>query len=262
MKRRSWIFASLSIALGVCTSTALAAADPALLKARQKFFGMDNVDVNTGDVKKDKVIASWATNTTYVVSIMGRVVLLDSYITRPSYPARPLTGGMPRCCRRTSSTCARRLFSSGTATATTRTTPPTLRSGPMRRSMRRPNLPCHAAGRHQDGHRRESAKRWCALPAEFRSGELCRGRAAGSRPGQYNEGPNAGLMKSSATKLVTPLDSLVCVLAFKFVHSGTAPTDPSFSHATLSDLADPRYAGREIPRRILRSPIRQCTRRG
>ena len=54
------------------------------------------------------------------------------------------------------------------------------------------------------------------------------------------------MLKSSATKLATPLDSMVCVLAFKFVHSGTAPTDPSFTHATLSDLADPRYAGRVI----------------
>src|SRR4249920_870432 len=90
MKRRSWIFASLSMALGVCTSNALAAADPAMLKARQKFFGIDNVDVNTGAVKKDKVIASWATNTTYVVSIMGRVVLLDSYITTPQLPGSPI----------------------------------------------------------------------------------------------------------------------------------------------------------------------------
>src|SRR5204863_376082 len=55
----------------------------------------------------------------------------------------------------------------------------------------------------------------------------------GSRPGQFNEGPNAGLNKSSATKLTTPLDPLVCVLAFKFIHSGTAPVDPSFPHATL-----------------------------
>ena len=68
----------------------------------------------------------------------------------------------------------------------------------------------------------------------------------GSRPGQYDEGPNAGTGKSSATRLSTPLDSLVCVLAFKFIHSGTAPVDPSFTHTTLSDLADPRYAGRTI----------------
>ena len=63
---------------------------PPLLKARQKFFGIDNVDVNTGAVKKDKVIASWATNTTYVTSILGRVVLLDSYISRPELPTSPI----------------------------------------------------------------------------------------------------------------------------------------------------------------------------
>ena len=86
MKRRSWMFASLPIVMGLCTSAAMAAADPALLKARQKFFGIENVDVNTGAVKKDKVITSWLTNTTYIVSIMGNVILLDSYISRPELP--------------------------------------------------------------------------------------------------------------------------------------------------------------------------------
>jgi hypothetical protein len=37
-------------------------ANEALVKARQKFFGIENVDVN-GNVKGDKVIASWASNT-------------------------------------------------------------------------------------------------------------------------------------------------------------------------------------------------------
>src|SRR5262249_52330423 len=41
-------------------------------------------------------------------------------------------------------------------------------------------------------------------------------------------------------------DSVACVLAFKHIHSGTAPVDPSFVHATLNDLADPRYAGTTI----------------
>ena len=78
MNRRRMVLAGLSLAMCWCTSVALAAVDPALLKARQKFFGIDNVDVNTGAVKKDKVIASWATNTTYVTSILGHVILLDS----------------------------------------------------------------------------------------------------------------------------------------------------------------------------------------
>src|ERR1044071_6733429 len=56
--------------------------NPALVKARQKFFGIENVD-ERGRVKKDKLILSWATNTTYMVSLKGRVFMLDSYISRP-----------------------------------------------------------------------------------------------------------------------------------------------------------------------------------
>ena len=52
-------------------------ADPALVQARQKFFGIENVD-HRGRIDKEKVIFSWATNTTYVVSVRGRVILLDS----------------------------------------------------------------------------------------------------------------------------------------------------------------------------------------
>src|SRR4051794_27811746 len=70
MKRSGALFAGLSIAMCLCSSATWAAVDPAVLKARQKFFGIDNVDTNTGAVKKDKVIASWATNTTYVTSIL------------------------------------------------------------------------------------------------------------------------------------------------------------------------------------------------
>src|SRR4051812_31005985 len=55
---------------------------PTQIAARQKFFGIENVNAATGAVKSDKVIFSWATNTTYAVSILGRVVLLDSYVTR------------------------------------------------------------------------------------------------------------------------------------------------------------------------------------
>src|SRR6185436_12796568 len=52
------------------------------IAARQKFFGIENVDAATGAVKSDKIIFSWATNTTYVVSVLGRIVMMDSYVTR------------------------------------------------------------------------------------------------------------------------------------------------------------------------------------
>src|SRR3954470_13338530 len=64
-------------------------ADPKLIAARQKFFGIENVD-KKGGVKKDKVILSWATNTTYVASVGGKVMLLDSYINKPELPSAPI----------------------------------------------------------------------------------------------------------------------------------------------------------------------------
>ena len=69
-------------AIAMCAISLSAAADPALVAARQKVFGIENVDANTGAVKKDKVIFSWLTNTTYAVSVLGRVIMLDSYVTR------------------------------------------------------------------------------------------------------------------------------------------------------------------------------------
>ena len=57
-------------------------ASPELIAARQKFFGVENVDERSGRVAGDKVLFSWLTNTTYAVSIRGRIVLLDSFATR------------------------------------------------------------------------------------------------------------------------------------------------------------------------------------
>jgi len=64
---------------------------------------------------------------------------------------------------------------------------------------------------------------------------------ADSRPGQFDEATD----RSKATRL-NALGSDVCILAFKFIHSGTAPVDPTFPHTPLNNLTDPRYAGRVI----------------
>ena len=57
-------------------------ADPALVAARQKFFGRENVDAKTGAVSRDRVIVSWITNASFAASLRGRVVLLDTFVTR------------------------------------------------------------------------------------------------------------------------------------------------------------------------------------
>src|SRR5215813_12255955 len=56
--------------------------DPATVAARQKIFGLTNVDPNSGKVRNDKVIFSWITNASFAASIKGRVVLLDTFVTR------------------------------------------------------------------------------------------------------------------------------------------------------------------------------------
>src|ERR1700730_12700831 len=57
-------------------------ANSATIVAREKFFGAENVDPSSGDVREDKVIFSWLTNASLAVSIRGRTVLLDTYINR------------------------------------------------------------------------------------------------------------------------------------------------------------------------------------
>jgi hypothetical protein len=60
----------------------LAAADPAMIAARQKIFGFENVDAKSGQVDKDKVVVSWLGHISAAVSIRGRVIMLDTYVPR------------------------------------------------------------------------------------------------------------------------------------------------------------------------------------
>ena len=65
------------------------AAPPELVKARQHFFGAENVNPITGRVNPDKAILSWFGVSSLAAALRGRVVLLDTYITlredHPSY---------------------------------------------------------------------------------------------------------------------------------------------------------------------------------
>ena len=246
MKRQRVAAAVLPLALMAGASVA-SAAEPAMIAARQKFFGIENVDATTGAVKKDKVIASWATNTTYVASLLGRVVLLDSYITRPELPTTPID-------RRYTPLLPQDLVDvrpeaiflghghgdhADNAAYIAKWTNATIYASPETCDVMQLDVARMAADPNpQNG----------GVPVVPNANPVnCVGVVPrGSRPGQYNEGPNAGQQKSSASKVATSMDPLVCVLAFKFIHSGTAPIDPSFPHATLFDLADPRYAGRTI----------------
>jgi hypothetical protein len=58
------------------------AGDPAIAAARAKVFGPEHVNPESGEVSKDLVIFSWITNASFAASVKGRVVLLDTYVTR------------------------------------------------------------------------------------------------------------------------------------------------------------------------------------
>ena len=53
------------------------------IAARSKVFGPEHVDQRTGAVDRDLVIFSWITNASFAASVQGRVILLDTFVTRP-----------------------------------------------------------------------------------------------------------------------------------------------------------------------------------
>jgi len=69
------------MAVAVVSAPGADAADP-MVVARQKIFGIENVDATTGAIKKDKVVFSWLGHISGAVSIMGRVIMLDTYVPR------------------------------------------------------------------------------------------------------------------------------------------------------------------------------------
>src|SRR5215471_3595979 len=86
-----------------CDSAVLAAgpqgagnANPDTIAARARFFGAENVDQSSGEVRADRVIFSWVTNASLAVSVKGRIVLLDSYINRPELPPAAGTADLRR----------------------------------------------------------------------------------------------------------------------------------------------------------------------
>lgn len=100
MNVRKLAWAALPLVLGIVAWTPPVAAhdndrdhdrdvSAATIAARQKYFGEENVDRRSGDVRGDRVIFSWATNASLAVSVEGRIVLLDTYINRPELPPLP-----------------------------------------------------------------------------------------------------------------------------------------------------------------------------
>jgi hypothetical protein len=76
--------AAAGLLLSSLTEPALAKSQPsaALIAARQKVFGLENVDPKTGEVREDRVVFSWLTNASFAAAVKGHVLLLDTFVTR------------------------------------------------------------------------------------------------------------------------------------------------------------------------------------
>ena len=75
-------FAAFAFAAAISSSALADGATAAMVAARSHFFGVDNVDQKTGAVDKEKVILSYFSVQSFAVAARGRVFLLDSYIYR------------------------------------------------------------------------------------------------------------------------------------------------------------------------------------
>src|SRR5215472_1288658 len=104
-RTRTVVIGALMLALSfpVVGSAQDRKADPDLVRARQLFFGAENVDPRSGRVRHDKVIFSWFTNSSYAVSLKGPDN--PAGLLRPS--SGDCTGQNPVRCGRSSESSSR-----------------------------------------------------------------------------------------------------------------------------------------------------------
>ena len=220
--------------------------DAALVQARRKFFGIENVDAR-GRLDKEKVIVSWASNTTYVVAAAGRVLLLDSYINRPELPTTPLDKRRTPILPQDFIDARPEAIFLGhghgdhadNAAYVAKWTGATIYASPetcdvMQQDVARmwadPNLNNGGAKIIPNG---DPVNCVGVVPRN-------------SPPGEYTGTVDKPAGGTTSVRRITQFDPQICILTFKHVHSGTAPVDASFTHTVFNNLGDPRYSGRVI----------------
>src|SRR5438309_11779007 len=223
-------------------------AAAATIAARQKFFGVENVNPGTGDLRRDRVIFSWITNAGYAASFRGRIVLLDTYINRFEVPpgsgpdlrrtpfgAQDLVDLHPEAIflghghgDHADNAAYVSKWTGATIYASAETCD--VMQADTTRMWNDPNLVNGGVKIIPNG---DPVKCVAVVPRN-------------SPPGEYTgtlANPAGG---TTTVRRITQFDPKICILTFKHVHSGTAPVDPTFSHSPYINLGDPRYSGRVI----------------
>src|ERR1700759_5141116 len=83
-RKRTYVAGALVLALNLSLAAEAKKAQPdvAMIAARSKIFGAENVNQKTGALDSKRVIFSWLTNSTFAAAANGHVILLDTFVTR------------------------------------------------------------------------------------------------------------------------------------------------------------------------------------
>jgi L-ascorbate metabolism protein UlaG (beta-lactamase superfamily) len=204
---------AFAVSAGALADNGKPHVDPALVKARQFFFGAENVN-DKGEVDKSKVIFTWLTNATFAASVKGHVIMLDTFIHR----AEAAPGRTPFVVEDLVSLKPELIFLG------------------------------HGHGDHADNAAWLSAK--LGIPI-YASAETCIDLQADARK-YFNLGaidtnkvechdvtsfasePGAELVHIGA------MEPTVSITAFRHLHSGTSSPETGFPITPVSNIADPR----------------------
>ena len=210
------------VAVTALTASAVARADDdgdraasaAVVKSRQMFFGIENVNAKTGEVNKDKVLFSWLTNATLAASIKGRIILLDTFVHRPE----TVPGRTPFVVEDLLTLKPEALFLG------------------------------HGHGDHADNAAFLSAK--LQIPI-YASAETCIDLAVDAR-NLFNtrvidvshvdchDTTSLGSVPGSQVVKIDALEPVASITAFRHLHSGTSYPEKGFAITPVNNEADPR----------------------
>jgi len=230
---RAWFLILLpvtlaGIAIGAVATSAPAlarhgAADPDMVSARIKVFGLENVDPRTGEVQKDKVVMSWLTHTTMAASIQGRVILMDTFIAR--LETKP--GRTPFVIKDVVDLKPEAIFIG------------------------------HGHGDHADNAAFIAAKSGAKLFASQETCGVLQNDLARMKADAFMQADPSFAIPASTTIDCTavtttgstpgtqilrlkPLEPVACIIAFRHLHSVIVPVDPDWGPVILVDTPDPR----------------------
>lgn len=219
----------------------------AVVAARQRYFGAESVDARTGEIRDDKVIFSWLTNASVAVSVLGHVVLLDTYINRLELPPPPGTSDL------------RRTPIDVQDLVNLRPEAIFLGHGHGDHAdnaayvAKQLDIPIYASPETCDVMQAD-VQRMAADPNTANGGARI---IPDGRPLRCIGAVSRGSVPGAEVVHLDALEPKVCIVAFKHIHSGSVPTDAAFPAVPVANIADSREPDL-YPRGTCVTPTSNC----